>query len=51
MGQLPSEEVLFEMINELDEKNTGKIEFYEFLKVFEDHEYSRKDENEQDLST
>lgn len=42
MGKRPTEEELFSMINDVDEHNTGKIgegyvEFYEFLKVYEQH--------------
>lgn len=49
MGQKPSEEELFAMINEVDENNTGKIEFYEFLKVYEQHQ-NTGNRDEQDLS-
>lgn len=50
MGKLPSEEEIFEMINELDEENTGKIEFYEFLRVYEEYQSIRKEDEMQDLS-
>ena len=50
MGQKPTEEELFSMINEVDENNTGKIEFYEFLKVFEKHQRSHNNDDEEDLS-
>ncbi len=37
------------MITELDEENNGKIEFYEFLRVYENYQSIRKEEEEQDL--
>jgi Ca2+-binding EF-hand superfamily protein len=37
LGEKPTEEELFAMINEVDENDTGKIEFYEFLDVYERH--------------
>ncbi|CAG9331244.1 unnamed protein product [Blepharisma stoltei] len=49
MGQKPSEEELFAMINEVDDGNTGKIEFYEFLKVYEQHQNSEVNRDEQDM--
>lgn len=33
MGQKPTEEELFQMISEVDEKMSGSIDFAEFLKV------------------
>mmetsp|Transcript_1951 Transcript_1951/g.1749 ORF Transcript_1951/g.1749 Transcript_1951/m.1749 type:complete len:149 (-) Transcript_1951:96-542(-) len=35
MGQKPTEEELFQMISEVDEKMSGSIDFAEFLKVIE----------------
>jgi Ca2+-binding EF-hand superfamily protein len=35
------------MINEVDESNTGKIEFYEFLRIYE--KYQDSEEDEQDM--
>jgi Ca2+-binding EF-hand superfamily protein len=37
------------MINEVDEDNTGKIEFHEFLKVYEQHQYASSEDDEQDF--
>jgi calmodulin len=50
MGQKPTEEELFSMINEVDENNTGKIEFYEFLKVYEKNQKTHDNDDEEDLS-
>lgn len=50
MGQRPSEEELFSMINDVDESNSGKISFYEFIKVYENHQRDSGEDNEQDLS-
>lgn len=50
LGQQPSEEELFSMINEVDEQNTGKIEFYEFLRVYEQHQNKTAKSDEQDMS-
>ncbi len=36
MGQLPTEEELFQMISEVDENMSGAIDFPEFLKVIDD---------------
>ncbi|OMJ92473.1 hypothetical protein SteCoe_4818 [Stentor coeruleus] len=49
MGQKPTEEELFSMINEVDENNTGKIEFYEFLKVYEKNQKAHDRDDEEDL--
>mmetsp|Transcript_14084 Transcript_14084/g.20602 ORF Transcript_14084/g.20602 Transcript_14084/m.20602 type:complete len:148 (+) Transcript_14084:13-456(+) len=49
LGQQPSEEELFSMINEVDEQNTGKIEFYEFLRVYEQHQNKTGKSDEQDM--
>jgi calmodulin len=35
MGQKPTEEELFQMISEVDENNSGSIDFGEFIKVIE----------------
>ena len=35
------------MINEVDQRNTGKIEFYEFLRIYE--KYQDSEEDEQDM--
>jgi calmodulin len=35
MGQKPTEEELFQMISEVDEKMSGSIDFAEFLRVIE----------------
>lgn len=51
MGSSPTEEELFAMINEVDENNTGEIEFYEFLRVYEKHQTMKEANDEQDLST
>lgn len=37
------------MINEVDEDNTGKIEFHEFLKVYEQHQNAENEDDEQDF--
>ena len=50
MGQKPSEEELFSMINDVDESNTGKIEFYEFLKIYKKHQTANINDDEDDLS-
>lgn len=49
MGQKPSEEEVFAMWNEVDDMNTGKIDFNEFLRIYERHLMSKKDEDEQDM--
>ena len=48
LGQRPTEEELFSMINEVDENNTGKIEFSEFLKLYGKHNKANRDEEEEE---
>ena len=33
MGQNPTEEEIFQMISQVDDDNSGEIEFAEFMKV------------------
>lgn len=46
LGHKLSEEVLFSMINEVDSSNTGKIEFHEFLRIYEKFQDSEEDEQD-----
>jgi len=49
MGQHPTEEEVFVMIHDVDEDNSGEIEFSEFCRVIEKHkEASASNSNEQD---
>jgi calmodulin len=34
------------MINEIDDSNSGKIEFYEFLRIYEKYQESEEDETD-----
>ena len=47
LGNKLSEETLFSMINEVDERNIGKIEFYEFIRIYE--RFNDSEEDEQDM--
>ena len=47
LGNKLSEETLFSMINEVDERNVGKIEFYEFIRIYE--RFNDSEEDEQDM--
>lgn len=49
MGQRPFEEQIFSMINDVDENNLGKISFFEFVEVYENHYRACMEDNEQDL--
>ena len=49
MGERPSEEEVFAMINEVDEENSGKVEFYEFLRVYEKHQNAKSNNDEEDM--
>eukprot|EP00357_Protocruzia_adherens_P000217 CAMPEP_0114998788 /NCGR_PEP_ID=MMETSP0216-20121206/15736_1 /TAXON_ID=223996 /ORGANISM="Protocruzia adherens, Strain Boccale" /LENGTH=149 /DNA_ID=CAMNT_0002363493 /DNA_START=286 /DNA_END=735 /DNA_ORIENTATION=+ len=49
MGQKPSEEDLFRMISEVDEHNTGQIQFEEFVKVIEKQKAQQSMNDEADM--
>ena len=50
MGQKPTEEELFQMISEVDENNSGSIDFGEFIKVIEKQkEKASKFDDESDM--
>ena len=52
MGYKASEEEIFAIMNELEADNTGEIEFYQFLSVYERRMDARQaDADDQDLST
>jgi len=40
MGQNPTEEEIFQMISQVDDDNSGEIEFAEFMKVIENQKAS-----------
>ena len=40
MGQNPTEEEIFQMISQVDDDNSGEIEFAEFVKVIENQKAS-----------
>ncbi|EEH59800.1 flagellar outer dynein arm light chain 5 [Micromonas pusilla CCMP1545] len=40
VGQSPSDEEIFQMISQVDDDNSGEIEFSEFLKVIENQKVS-----------
>ena len=42
MGQNPTEEEIFQMISQVDDDNSGEIEFAEFMKVIENQKASRR---------
>ena len=50
MGQKPTEEELFQLLNSVDEDGTGEIDFAEFLKVIEHQKERAEDvDNEGDM--
>ena len=52
MGYKASEEEIFAILNDLDDDNSGDIEFYEFLSAYERRMTAREaDADDEDLST
>lgn len=47
MGQNPTEEEIFQMISQVDDDNSGEIEFAEFLKVIENQKASAAKANDE----
>mmetsp|Transcript_9428 Transcript_9428/g.42924 ORF Transcript_9428/g.42924 Transcript_9428/m.42924 type:complete len:148 (-) Transcript_9428:895-1338(-) len=47
MGQNPTEEEIFQMISQVDDDNSGEIEFAEFLKVIENQKDSAAKANDE----
>ncbi|ACO68511.1 dynein 18 kDa light chain, flagellar outer arm [Micromonas commoda] len=47
MGQSPTEEEIFQMISQVDDDNSGEIEFAEFLKVIENQKDSAAKANDE----
>ena len=47
MGQNPTEEEIFQMISQVDDDNSGEIEFAEFLKVIENQKTTAAKANDE----
>ena len=47
MGQNPTEEEIFQMISQVDDDNSGEIEFAEFLKVIENQKATAAKANDE----
>ncbi len=47
MGQNPTEEEIFQMISQVDDDNSGEIEFAEFLKVIENQKTAAAKANDE----
>ena len=47
MGQNPTEEEIFQMISQVDDDNSGAIEFAEFLKVIENQKTTAAKANDE----
>ena len=47
MGQNPTEEEIFQMISQVDDDNSGEIEFAEFIKVIENQKTTAAKANDE----